>query len=510
MRLKTFLATYLLFLAILFSSVGIVSFYLNNSQINMLKDKSTGQFQTIVSSLNRDIAVLWGREGISEARFYEAVNELVRGYARYYSRHGILLGMSGARVMPEDAMGADAMYGVPTTHSPVGTPYMASEMEIVFEDDGDGRYFIFISGPLTGSFGHFMLEYRLNATENIRDMRSIQNTLLISAIAFSVIAAFGLYLILTSIFRPLTVVAKAAREIADEIAGQVRNDGGSGKGRVPTHWGNGKNELAQVALDFNKMAEKIEGQILLLEEEAENKQQFVDNFAHEMRTPLTSIYGYAEYMQKALLDEGEIVELSGRIMDKAEYLEEIADSLLKLAMLRDYRADEKEIDLRGLFEDIRGMVEVAAAAQGVEFSCCAYVKTIIGQEDLIKSLLLNLCFNGLKACFGDGESKERTAERIYPGYRAGERKFVYLGAKEENGEIVLSVRDNGCGIPDESLSKVTEPFYRVDKARDRESGGAGLGLTLCRKIAEAHGAEMVIESVVGEGTIVKVGGLKRG
>jgi signal transduction histidine kinase len=68
----------------------------------------------------------------------------------------------------------------------------------------------------------------------------------------------------------------------------------------------------------------------------------------------------------------------------------------------------------------------------------------------------------------------------------------------------LSVSDNGCGISDEDIARITEPFYRIDKARSREQGGAGLGLTLCRQIAEVHGAEMIIESLIGSGTKVTI------
>jgi len=450
MRLKTFIATYLLFLVVLFSSVGIVSFYLNNSQINMLKDKSAAQFQTIVSSLNRDVAVLWGRDGEREVMvFYEAVDALVMGYARYYSRHNINISVTDLRL----------------SRSEPPPP------EIVF-DNHDGGYFIFITGLLAEPFGYFLLDYRLDITESIMEMRNIQNTLLFSAIVFSVIAAVALYLILSSIFRPLAVVAKASREIA----------GGEFGGRIPV---NASNELAQVAIDFNKMAERIEQQMNLLEEEAVNKQQFVDNFAHEMRTPLTSIFGYAEYMQKAILEDGEVVELSGRIMNRARYLQEIANSLLQLAMLRDYTPDKAKIRVRYLFDDISQTVKAQVEDVGVKLICKPDADVLEGQEDLIKSLMLNLCLNALKACTPN-------------------KGVIYMEAKSENHSITLSVTDNGCGIPSDSLAKVTEPFYRVDKARNRKEGGAGLGLALCRKIAEAHGAEMIVKSTVGVGTTVKI------
>ena len=108
-----------------------------------------------------------------------------------------------------------------------------------------------------------------------------------------------------------------------------------------------------------------------------------------------------------------------------------------------------------------------------------------GQEDLIKSLMLNLCLNALRACVPN-------------------KGAICMEAKNEGGSVTLSVSDNGRGIPADSLPKVTEPFYRVDKARNRKDGGAGLGLALCRKIAETHGAEMIIESALGVGTTVKI------
>ena len=455
MRIKTFIATYLLFLAVLFSSVGIVSFYLNNSQINMLKDSSAGQFQTIASSLDRDIAVLWGRTergGMgtdTDAEFYEAAQTLVRGYARYYVRHNINITLTDLRLSGSEP----------------------PPSELVFNNTDEG-YFILITGMLSEPFGYFLIEYSLDITESIMETRNIQSTLMVSVIAFSVIAAVGLYLILSSIFKPLSVVAGASREIASGKLGK----------RIPVK---AKNEIAQVAIDFNKMAERIERQIIMLEEEAENKQQFVDNFAHEMRTPLTSIYGYAEYMQKAILEDGEIVELSGRIMNRAGYLQEIANSLLCLAMLRDYTPYKKEIRIQHLFDDISHTVKASMDDAKVKFNCKADADVIYGQEDLIKSLMLNLCLNALNACTQNNG-------------------VVCVEAKNENGGVTLSVTDNGCGIPADSLAKVVEPFYRVDKARNREVGGAGLGLALCKKIAEVHGAEMIIKSKTHLGTVVKI------
>jgi len=455
MKLKAFVATYLLFLLILFSSVGIVSVYLTNSQIDMLKSKSAGQYQAIVHTLVRDVSVMQGRHIRGPDAFSNDVVELVRSYARYYSRHNVHLSISDLTRM------GDELVDIAT--------------EITFANQGDS-YYIYVSGLLPVPFDHFLLDYSLDITQNIVEMREIQNVLLVSVAIFSTIAAFALYLILSSIFKPLSVIAKTSREIA----------GGQYGERIKI---SGKNELAQVAYDFNKMAERIESHMRYLEAEAESKQQFVDNFAHEIRTPLTSIYGYAEYMQKADLDDEEIIESSAYIMDEAKHMKNIANSLLELATLRHYIPVKKKISVRKLFDDIMQSMYKQLQESDIHLLCDIdeHVDNIIGQEDLVKSLLINLCNNAFKSyCTNKGK--------------------IELKATMQDGNVKISVADNGCGISEKDLSKILEPFYRVDRSRNREQGGGGigLGLTLCNRIAEVHDAQMLIKSTLGKGTTVEI------
>ncbi|MCL2372746.1 MAG: HAMP domain-containing histidine kinase [Defluviitaleaceae bacterium] len=444
MKLKTFIATYLLFLLILFSSVGIVSVYLTNSQIEMLQNKAAGQYQAITSTLIRDIMVVQGRTAARPEEFFPTVAELVRSYARYYNRHGV--------------------------HLWITTSAEYNAAEISFAGAG-GNYTIYISGTLPIPFQHWHLDYSLDITQNILEMRAIQNALLISIAIFSIIAAFALYFILSSIFKPLNVIAKTSREIASGQFGE----------RISIK---GKNELAQVAYDFNKMAQRIESQIQHLEEEAENKQQFVDNFAHEIRTPLTSIYGYAEYMQKAALDTKEIIESSAYIMDEASHMKNIANSLLELATLRNYVPVKKPLPIQKLFEDVAQSMQKPLQESGMQLFHQAEEGNILAQEDLIKSLLINLCNNAIKS---------------------GSPSIGLKATKHEDG-IKISVADNGRGIPEEALPKILQPFYRMDKSRNRQQsgGGIGLGLALCNRIAQAHGAKMQIKSAIGKGTTVEL------
>ncbi len=298
----------------------------------------------------------------------------------------------------------------------------------------------------------------------------MQRVLLLLAVGCSAFAAAALYAIISGIFRPFGLVAQASRKIADGLYSE----------RIQVK---GNNELASMAGDFNRMAAEIERQIHLLEEEAASKQQFVDNFAHEIRTPLTSIYGYAEYIQNAPLDKEEAIESAQAILKEAGYMRKIADSLLELATLRQYTAEKREINLPSLFADVSQSLRSLLPERKVEVVSDCGADILYGQEDLIRSLLMNLGFNALKACPNEGG-------------------VIEIVSRQDAEHTILSVTDNGCGIP--SIDKVMDAFYRVDRARSRETGGAGLGLALCRQIAEVHGAELHIESQPQKGTKVEV------
>ena len=451
MRLKTFLSTYFLIIIILFSSLSIVSIYLNDSQMNMLREQGERDFQRISTTLARDIAILYGRyEGLG-VNMAQEVNSLMVGYTRYYGAHNIALSLSDKSNISEDE-------GLPEN----------TGISFVQKDD---RHFVHIGADLQGDINFYRLDFYSDVTESIDNVQNIQRILLIFMIMFSIVAAFALYLILARIFKPLDIVAGTSRKIADEHYSE----------RI---YIKGNNELATVAKDFNRMAEKIEKQIYTLEAVADGKQRFIDNFAHEIRTPLTSIYGNAEYLQVASLEEGEHIQLTQSIMNKTKHMQEIANSLLQLATLRNYTPKKSEINIPTLFEEIAQTINGTIEECDVSFVFKSSIDIMVGQEDLIKSLLLNLCYNGIKACQRSNGS-------------------VSLEAKQEDSNVVLSVTDTGIGIPEESLAKITEPFYRVDKSRS-PGQGIGLGLTLCKEIVDIHDAKMIFESKVGSGTTVKL------
>ena len=318
MRIKTFLAAYILFLGILFVSIGIVSAHMTRSTTSMLREKAAREFQSITTSLAREMAEIFAR--FPGGQEYQTLTNNVFGrFVHYYRQHNI--GLSLSRITPGTGPGAI----------------------ISFERDNNG-HFISITGRLPYPFNYYRLDYSLDITANIEDMQGIQQYLWITSIIVSVVAAVLLYIILTRIFKPLGIVASAAQQIADGQYGR----------RITVK---GQNELSAVAVAFNRMSEEIERQIYLLENEAERKQQFVNNFAHEIRTPLTSIYGYAEYLQKASLTEGELIESAGYIMSEANHMKNVANSLLELATLRDYKPQIGPISIPELFAEIKQGLE---------------------------------------------------------------------------------------------------------------------------------------------------------
>jgi len=172
-------------------------------------------------------------------------------------------------------------------------------------------------------------------------------------------------------------------------------------------------------------------------------------------------------------------------MSEAEHMKKVANSLLELATLRDYEPKIESIFIPELFIEIKQSLEKLLQERGAKLHIQALAPFVAGQPDLIKALLINLCTNAITSC-------------------DPEEGVIRLNAAIEGKKTIITVEDNGCGIPANKLHKVAEPFFRVDKARSRDQGGVGLGLALCKQIAHVHGAKMTILSTQGIGTLVRL------
>ena len=334
-----------------------------------------------------------------------------------------------------------------------------------------GKRHIVIVQKLQG--GRFTLIYGKDFSE--LDSKFID--MLISFIAIyvgvSVVLAVMLYLMLKKLSSPLEKLRLVTVDISE----------GNYSSRASEK---GNDEFSELGRSFNSMLDTINSQMDEMQEANEQKQMLIDNLAHELRTPLTSIRGYAEYMLMAPLSEEEQQESAEYIISQTERLLVISETFLDIAVIRNTSIRKESISVSELLSQIEGTVKTDAVRKGVEFVASSDVDGAYVEADmvLVDILLCNLCFNAIKACDNGGS--------------------VELSYKIKEGKQMFTVTDNGKGMTAEQLSHVCEPFYRTDESRTRKNGGTGLGLALCKQIADAHGATLAFESEQGKGTAVKL------
>ena len=211
----------------------------------------------------------------------------------------------------------------------------------------------------------------------------------------------------------------------------------------------------------------------------DRQSRFVADLTHELKTPLTSMIGYADLLRSAPLDESRRRAAADAIYHESTRLESLSQQLLALQGLQTDGVTLGSVPVAAVFADVARSLPDAA------LDCDAPAgATVRADRVLLADLLRNLVLNALHA-----EPKDGT---------------VHLTCAEAGGQWRLTVRDNGCGIPAGALPHLTEPFYRVDKARARANGGSGVGLALCAEIAAAFGTKLEFESTPGEGTTVAI------
>ena len=287
----------------------------------------------------------------------------------------------------------------------------------------------------------------------------------------SLVLALALYPVQRRLFSPLEKLRDATNALAEGQFDVFADE-------------RGKDEVAQMAKDFNKMSKKLHRQMEELKAVAKERQTMLDNLGHEMRTPLTSIYGYAEHVFRNNPAEEKRLQAMVDIMAEAKRLKRISEVLLDAAFLRENGIEKGAVSAAAMAERICSVYRPMGEAKGITVTCKSEDFTLEGDETLLEVLLSNLTENALRACEKGGT--------------------VVISASMQGEKKMLAVLDDGRGMTEEQLSRITEPFYRTDKGRSRKEGGTGLGLALCKRIADAHGAELVFTSSPGKGTLAEV------
>ena len=275
------------------------------------------------------------------------------------------------------------------------------------------------------------------------------------------------WLISRSVARPIQRTADAARAMAQ----------GNYDQQLPL---SGPAEVQELALSFNRMAQQVKAS-------QQAQREFSANVSHDLKTPLTSIQGFSQAILDGTAADPEATQRAAKIIhDEAGRMRRMVDDLLLLARMDagELRLERRPVELTQLLASCVARLEPSAQGAGITLSLDAPSEgklPITGDGDRLVQLFSNLLDNALKHTPAAGR--------------------VTVTAGKSDDQIVVAVADTGPGIPPDQLSRIFERFYQVDKSRARSrTQGVGLGLAICKELAEAHDGRITAESVVGVGS----------
>ncbi|MBQ7171669.1 MAG: HAMP domain-containing histidine kinase [Clostridia bacterium] len=442
--LRTYLVTLLLFLVCLYAGLFSLAFFTYGRSVENTENACLAEERYLARSFERDLF------DMEEAENGTSPKLLMQSYAQNYEKQRVSLAF-----FEEDREVFSSFAATPAL----------PENGTISQIKEDGERWILISGEI--GEGRYRLLYGRYAGDLDAEFTSLMLTYAAVASGVSLFLAVFLLFLLKRLSLPLEKLRVTTERIAAgdmTVAAEEK----------------GKDEFAALGKSFNQMVEKVRAQMEELADDAERKQALVDNMAHEMRTPLTSIRGFAEYIEKAAVPEEERRDAALRIVSETDRLKRISEKLLDTAFLRENKIEKETVDLAALLGDTVRRLSPLAGEHKTALRVLPGAGSAQGDPTLLSMLLYNLTENAIKACRPGGE--------------------VVLFADENR----VSVSDNGKGMTKEQLAHVTEPFYRTDKSRSRAEGGAGLGLALCRQIVLSHGAELTFDSQPERGTTVTV------
>lgn len=220
---------------------------------------------------------------------------------------------------------------------------------------------------------------------------------------------------------------------------------------------------------------------------AKMRQDFTANVSHELKTPLTAIHGYAELIKNHMCTEEQCDKFAGEIINNSDRLLTLINDTIQLSALDSGGRNQismEEVELSSIVKGVVNDMKVPAEKRNIKVAYGFEEMCVIGNKDMLREVAENLITNAVRY------------------NNDGGHVWVYVGFKDN--KKVLSVRDDGIGIPKEDQERIFERFYRVDKGRSRATGGTGLGLAIVKHILDLHEAKISLDSDIGKGTEITV------
>lgn len=297
-------------------------------------------------------------------------------------------------------------------------------------------------------------------------MGDILKMFLLSALVMLVVTFALVYVVTGNMVRPLREMLKATEAFAK----------GDFSVRVPIRE---QDEIGKLSMAFNNMADSLAQQETV-------RRSFIANVSHELKTPLTSISGYAEIMMNGLVQPSDMGRFSGKIYQEAQRLITLVGDIIRLSQLDEEKAqlEKQPVDLHMIASEVVKRLQDVAKKNQITLMLTGKPTVVNGNPQILDEMIYNLCDNAIKYNKPFGE--------------------VEVNVSMAKEHPVLTVEDDGIGIPVDDQARIFERFYRVDKSHSRQIGGTGLGLSIVKHGAIYHKAKVELKSALGEGTTVRI------
>lgn len=425
-----------------------------SSAISRENENALARFELLRFVLRSDMLASSSRSELEDSALETIASRTFSAVSS--SEKAALLGEDGTVIY--SAFPADHSFGSEITAG-------VDEVKLLTREE-EGRVFLSAAGRFTQNGRTFLLVAARDITSVFEEKHAMERSFFAAYLVTEILGALVMAAFSFAITKPINRLTRSTRRFASgELNERTEEKGGD--------------EIAELSKSFNSMAGTIESTITSLELAAKQKDDFTSSFAHELKTPLTSVIGYADMIyQKKDLSPDQVHEAAGYILNEGMRLEALSLKLMELIVLE--KQDFTLVEMRAdeVTEDIAATARPMLEKKEAELELTVTEDYVRIEFDLFKTLVLNLIDNAAKAG----------------------AKHISVKGERAGGKYRMTVSDDGAGIPADQLERITEAFYMVDKSRSRKEHGAGLGLAIASRIAKVHGTELVFESEVGKGT----------
>jgi len=328
----------------------------------------------------------------------------------------------------------------------------------------EDNYYIYTLKPF---YNNLYIETKHEMTLLFHNREEQFQMLLFYSIVLLMISAILIYIVTRWLVLPIQKLSYATKKIALEDNFEPIEV-------------KGNDEIAQLTKDFNMMSKRLLTSMNEIQKNAEKQSLFVGNFAHELKTPLTTIIGYGDMLRSKKLSEEQSILYADHIVNEGKRLERLSMKLLDLIVLKKHDFVLQRISISFYLHNI--VEDFLMSKNDLTMTTKIEDGYVMIEPDLMKTVIINLLDNASKAIDYHGN-------------------IEMMGKKEKNG-YTITIKDNGRGMPHDEIAHIMEAFYMIDKSRSRSQGGVGLGLAIVKEILQVHQADISFESEVGQGTTV--------